>query len=141
MTLMIIIGFILLVIPGIYLSFAYMFSLPLMIEKDLTAWQALEVSRKAVTRIWFRATGFLLLVMMLADTGDDPAWYPADLDSALDCPRVRDGLLQIVWCRSTNPRGLRKVFCWIHATGSRFLAVSTLKPRLSDLSRDSLPLP
>jgi len=69
MTLMIVLGFILLVIPGIYLSFAYMFSLPLMIEKDLTAWQALEVSRKAVTRIWFRATGFLLLVMILLTLG------------------------------------------------------------------------
>jgi hypothetical protein len=63
MTLMILLGYILLIIPGIYLSFAYMFSLPLMIEKDMTAWQALEVSRKAVTRIWFRATGFLLLVV------------------------------------------------------------------------------
>jgi membrane-anchored glycerophosphoryl diester phosphodiesterase (GDPDase) len=76
MTLMIVLGFILLVIPGIYLSFAYMFSLPLMIEKDLTAWQALEVSRKAVTRIWFRATGFLLLVMILLTLGMIPLGIP-----------------------------------------------------------------
>ena len=76
MTLMIVLGFFLLIIPGIYLSFAYMFSLPLMIEKDLTAWQALEVSRKAVTRIWFRASGFLLLVMILLTLGMIPLGIP-----------------------------------------------------------------
>lgn len=76
MSLMILLGFILLVIPGIYLSFAYMFSLPLMIEKDLTAWQALEVSRKAVTRIWFRASGFLLLLMILLTLGMIPLGIP-----------------------------------------------------------------
>ena len=76
MTLMILLGFVLLIIPGIYLSFAYMFSLPLMIEKDLTAWQALEVSRKAVTRIWFRATGFLLLISILITLGMIPLGIP-----------------------------------------------------------------
>jgi uncharacterized membrane protein len=46
-----------------------MFSLPLMIEKDIGAWQALEISRKAVTRLWFRATGFLLLIILLVSLG------------------------------------------------------------------------
>ena len=72
MSLMIMLGYILLILPGIYLSFAYMFSLPLMIEKDMTAWQALETSRKAVTRIWFRATGFLLLIILLVTLGMIP---------------------------------------------------------------------
>lgn len=76
MSLMIVLGFILLVIPGIYLSFAYMFSLPLMIEKNLTPWQALELSRKVVTRIWFRATGFLLLVSFLLVLGTIPLGIP-----------------------------------------------------------------
>lgn len=69
MTLMITLGYILLILPGIYLSFAYMFSLPLVVEKDMGAWRALEVSRKAVTRIWFRAAGFFLLVMLLMTLG------------------------------------------------------------------------
>jgi hypothetical protein len=69
MSVLIVIGFLLLVLPGIYLSFAYMFSLPLMIEKDIGAWQALEISRKAVTRLWFRATGFLLLIILLVSLG------------------------------------------------------------------------
>ncbi len=76
MSLMITLGYILLILPGIYLSFAYMFSLPLMIEKDMTAWQALETSRKAVTRIWFRATGFFLLVMLLVILGMIPLTIP-----------------------------------------------------------------
>ena len=69
MSVLILLGFLLLILPGIYLSFAYMFSLPLMIEKDIGAWQALEISRKAVTRVWFRATGFLLLIMLLMSLG------------------------------------------------------------------------
>ncbi len=75
-TLLIMLGYLLLILPGIYLSFAYMFSLPLMIEKDMSAWQALEVSRKAVTRIWFRATGFLLLLMLVVTLGMIPLGIP-----------------------------------------------------------------
>ena len=75
-TLMISLGFLLLILPGIYLSFAYMFSLPLMIEKDLDAWSALETSRKAVTRIWLRAAGFLFLIMLLVSLGMIPLGIP-----------------------------------------------------------------
>ena len=76
MTLMIMLGFLLLILPGIYLSCAYMFSLPLIVEKDMGAWRALEVSRKAVTRIWFRAWGFLLLIMLLIILGMVPFGIP-----------------------------------------------------------------
>ncbi len=76
MTLMVMLGYLLLILPGIYLSFAYMFSLPLMIEKDLSAWRALEVSRKAVTRIWFRATGFLMLIILVLILGMIPLGIP-----------------------------------------------------------------
>jgi len=69
MSVLIFLGFLLLILPGIYLAFAYMFSLPLMIEKEIGAWQALEISRKAVTRVWFRATGFLILIMLLVSLG------------------------------------------------------------------------
>ncbi len=74
--LMITLGYLLLILPGIYLSFAYMFSLPLMIEKDMGAWEALEVSRKAVTRIWFRAAGFLILISLLVTLGMIPLGIP-----------------------------------------------------------------
>ena len=62
-------GLALFVLPGIYLIFAYSFSLVLMIEKDISAWQALEISRKAVTRLWFRTTGFMLLCTFLIILG------------------------------------------------------------------------
>ncbi len=58
----ILIGFLLLVLPGIYLMFAYMFAMPLIVEKKLGPWQALETSRKALTRVWMRFVGFILLM-------------------------------------------------------------------------------
>jgi hypothetical protein len=75
-TLLIMLGYLLLILPGIYLSFAYMFSLPLIVEKNMGPWAALEVSRKAVTRIWFRATGFLMLIMLLITLGMIPLGIP-----------------------------------------------------------------
>lgn len=54
MMIFVMLGFLLLVIPGIYLSVAYMLALPLIVEKNLSAWQALEISRKAITHRWFK---------------------------------------------------------------------------------------
>ena len=65
MTIMIMIGFVLLVIPGIYLMYAYMFAMPLIVEKKMGAWHALETSRKAVTKVWFRFFGFVWLLMLI----------------------------------------------------------------------------
>jgi uncharacterized membrane protein len=62
MTIMIILGRVLLVLPGIYLMFAYIYSMPLIVEKKLGAWRALETSRKATTKVWFRLVGLLLLI-------------------------------------------------------------------------------
>ncbi len=62
MTICMMLGFILLIIPGIYLSVAYMFTVPLIVEKNLGAWEAMETSRKAVTRHWFKF--FLILIVM-----------------------------------------------------------------------------
>ncbi len=46
------IGLILLILPGVYLAVAYQLSLPVMIEKKLNPWRALEASRKAITTQW-----------------------------------------------------------------------------------------
>ena len=59
---MIFIGLLLLVIPGIYLMVAYFMALPLVVEKGLSPWRAMEVSRKAVTRRWFTVL-FLSIVL------------------------------------------------------------------------------
>lgn len=65
MMILIMIGLLLLVIPGIYLMYAYMFAMPLIVEKKMGAWHALETSRKAVTKVWFRFFGFVWLLMLI----------------------------------------------------------------------------
>jgi predicted Ser/Thr protein kinase len=47
-------GFVCFVIPGIYLLIAWMFTLPLIADKQLDFWSAMELSRKVVTKHWFK---------------------------------------------------------------------------------------
>jgi uncharacterized membrane protein len=69
---MIIIGFCLLIIPGIYLSVAYAFAMPLVAEKNLAPWEALETSRKAITHHWFKLFGLYLVVTIIASLSAIP---------------------------------------------------------------------
>lgn len=62
MYVMLAIGYVLLIIPGIYLSVAYCLALPLLVDKNLGIWQALETSRKAVSKRWFAVFGLLLIL-------------------------------------------------------------------------------
>ncbi len=61
------IGLILLIIPGIYLAVSYTFVMPLIIDKKLDVWGAMEVSRRAVTTHWFTVFGvnFSIMILML----------------------------------------------------------------------------
>ena len=59
------IGFALLLLPGIYLSIAYSFTLPLMVDKKLDIWGAMEVSRQSVTKHWFTIFGVNISLMLL----------------------------------------------------------------------------
>lgn len=59
------IGFLLLVLPGIYLLISWTFAWPLMVEKNMGIWEAMETSRKAVTHCWFRMLGMLILLMLI----------------------------------------------------------------------------
>jgi uncharacterized membrane protein len=65
MYIMIIIGFLLLILPGIYLSVAYYMALPLVAEKDMSPWQALETSRKAITRRWFSVFALFIILSII----------------------------------------------------------------------------
>lgn len=51
-------------LPGIYLLIAWTFGVPLVIDKKLEFWSALEFSRKVVTRIWFETFGLTLLAYL-----------------------------------------------------------------------------
>jgi uncharacterized membrane protein len=69
MYLLVALGFLCLILPGIYLLVAYMFANDLVVEKGLSPWEALEASRKAVTHHWWRFLGFTILnglIMILA---------------------------------------------------------------------------
>ena len=61
-TLFIYIGFVLILIPGMYLAVAYCMTMPLIADRRLTPWQAIETSRKAVTKRWFSFFGLFLVV-------------------------------------------------------------------------------
>lgn len=62
MYILISIGFLLFILPGIYLAVAYYMAMPLVAEKDMSPWQALETSRKAVTRRWFSVFGLFFVM-------------------------------------------------------------------------------
>ena len=64
-------GFVLCILPGIYLAVSWMFTLPLVIDKKIDFWPAMELSRKVVTKHWWLMFGFLIvcaLVTMLASS-------------------------------------------------------------------------
>ncbi|GAB3370599.1 DUF975 family protein [Spongiibacter taiwanensis] len=65
MVVLMFLGFLALIIPGIYLSVAYIFAMPLSADKGLSFWQALETSRKTVTKHWFAMFGFILLLLLM----------------------------------------------------------------------------
>jgi len=53
------------VIYGIYIGISYSLALPLVFERGLSPWQALETSRKAISQRWFKVFGLMLLVWLL----------------------------------------------------------------------------
>jgi hypothetical protein len=65
-------GWLLCVVPGIYLGVAWIFTIPLVADKRLEFWSAMELSRKMVTRVWFEVLGLILLAflpLILAEIG------------------------------------------------------------------------
>ena len=72
MAVLIVAGFFLLVLPGIYLSIAYSFAPYLVVEKNMGAWEAMETSRKAITLYWWRYFGLMLVAMLLIIIGSIP---------------------------------------------------------------------
>jgi hypothetical protein len=63
------IGYVLCVIPGIYLSVAWMFSIPLVIDRNMNFWDAMELSRKVISKHWFLVFALVLVLGLLAMSG------------------------------------------------------------------------
>src|ERR1051325_781021 len=57
-------GLLFCILPGIYLVVAWLFALPLVADKRLEFWSAMELSRKVVTRVWFEVFLLLLIVFL-----------------------------------------------------------------------------
>ena len=65
MTVLFYVGTLLFIIPGLYLGVAYALAIPLVVERGLSPWQALEASRKAITQHWFKVFGLFLLLALI----------------------------------------------------------------------------
>lgn len=65
MNLLLVLGLLLFVLPGIYLAVSYQIAVPLAVDKKLGPWQALEASRKTIGHCWFKVFAFDLLAVLL----------------------------------------------------------------------------
>jgi len=64
-TLLIMAGFLLLILPGIYLTVGYSMTLPLIVDKGLSPWQAMEQSRKTIHKVWWKVFIVFLLMSLI----------------------------------------------------------------------------
>lgn len=60
------IGFCCLILPWVYLTVAWTFTIPLVADKKMEFWSAMETSRKVVTRNWFQVLGLLIICFVPA---------------------------------------------------------------------------
>jgi uncharacterized membrane protein len=56
-------------IPAIYLSVSWKFTLPLIIDKELDFWTAMQTSRKQVGKHWWHVFGLTILISLLNVVG------------------------------------------------------------------------
>ncbi len=69
LVLLVLVGTVLCVLPGIYLAIAYSFVWNLLADRKGSAWECLEMSRQAVTAHWGWALLLLLVASLLAYAG------------------------------------------------------------------------
>ncbi|MFO1500354.1 MAG: GYF domain-containing protein [Verrucomicrobiota bacterium] len=63
------IGLLACIAPGIYLSVAWIFTIPLIVDRGLDFWTAMETSRKAVTGYWVLTFCLVLVVALIGVAG------------------------------------------------------------------------
>ena len=57
------------ILPGVYLAVGYMFALPLVVDKRMDVWTALEVSRRVVHHQWWTAFALLIVASLIVLAG------------------------------------------------------------------------
>jgi uncharacterized membrane protein len=68
-TVFVLIGYVFCLLPGLYLNVAWFFAMPLVIDKQMGFWEAMELSRKVTNKHWFVVLGFLIVYGLLAVSG------------------------------------------------------------------------
>lgn len=63
------IGCFFLLIPGIYLAVAYVFTIPFIVARRMDFWEAMETSRRLITKNWFSFFGLMLVLFLLNMVG------------------------------------------------------------------------
>jgi uncharacterized membrane protein len=58
------IGLLFCIVPWIFLQVAWTFSVPLVADKGLEFWSAMELSRKVVARVWFQALALVVVAFL-----------------------------------------------------------------------------
>jgi hypothetical protein len=53
-----------LILPGIYFLIAWSFVFPLIVDRRLEFWSAMELSRKVATRVWFEMLGLIVVAFL-----------------------------------------------------------------------------
>lgn len=69
MGILVIIGFICLIVPGIYLAVAYYYAIPLIIDRKMPFWDAMELSRKTVHKQWFMVFAVIVVSGLVSLVG------------------------------------------------------------------------
>jgi uncharacterized membrane protein len=64
-----ILAFIALIIPGIYLVVGWVFAVPFIVFGNMEFWDAMEYSRRLVTKRWWNLFGFLILLVLINIAG------------------------------------------------------------------------
>ena len=62
-------GLVLCILPGIYLAVAWVFAVPLVMDKRMDFWPAMELSRKVVNKHWWAVFGLLLISILVILVG------------------------------------------------------------------------
>src|ERR1700687_4417729 len=63
------VGLILCILPGIYLAVGYVFALPLVIDKKMEFWPAMEVRRQVVHKHWWSTFALAIVLAVIAIAG------------------------------------------------------------------------
>ena len=63
-TLLTVLGFLCLILPGIGLLVAWQFTFPLIVDKGLDFWAAMGASRKIISKHWWKFFGFLIILSL-----------------------------------------------------------------------------